>query len=113
MRGPRLIGARWLKNHGLELLFRDPATQRRSTRFVGPKAELTMAEAAVALRTYTLLLYRMRRLGRLKTTGRERSSRVPMAEVYRIKAAWAKRGRPSTRDTALEGITNPRRGAGG
>lgn len=91
MQGLRLIRAGWADNHGLLLTYQD-RNGVESRRFVGPRAVVTVAEAALALRTYPLLLYRMIRLRRLKATGRPRQRRVAMSEVYRLKAAWARAG---------------------
>jgi hypothetical protein len=53
----------------------------------GPRGTVSIAEAARALGTYELKLYRMKAAGQLKTRRIKGSLAVPVFELYRVRAA--------------------------
>ena len=97
MDSPRLKSVRWLKNHRVEVRY---AMSRGGMvrRFEGPRGRLSIAEAARALKTYVMMLYRLRDRGRLRLTQAFGVTMVPMGEVLRLRRDWPLRRRRQLSD---------------
>ena len=77
---PRLISARWLRNHGVLLRYAGNGAVP-ATRWVAPDGALTVGEAARLLGVYPLQVYRLERRGRFRFRDRAGVATVPLAAL--------------------------------
>jgi hypothetical protein len=90
-----LHSVRWLRNHGLTVGYRTAGGSAIKYRFVRPGESVTVLEAAKALGTYDMLLYRLAAKGGLKLMDNGGAARVPWRELSRLRRLW-RRGGPTT-----------------
>jgi len=83
-----LVSVRWLRNHGLSVTYRSRDGGRLLARFVRPGQSVTLLEAARALGTYPMLLYRLRDAGGLRVSQNGEAIQVPWRELMRLKRQW-------------------------
>lgn len=79
-----IVRVRVLGNSGAEVVQRFRGKQ--STRFVPPDGDLSITEAATALKTNTMRITRLAAAGRLETRELNFAVRIPLAEIRRLKA---------------------------
>lgn len=72
----------WLRNGWISIVYR--WKDRVAARRVRPGEAVTLAEAAAALRTYPMRLYRLRDCGQLRVVS-GRTVMVPWRELMRLK----------------------------
>ena len=79
MPSPRLISARWLQNHGIELCY-----SSGEPRWVPPDGALTVGQASRLLGILPLTIYRLSARGILRFRDRAGVATVSLAELRRL-----------------------------
>jgi hypothetical protein len=92
MGAPKLRSAVFLKNHGVRVSYAGTGIHR--IRFEPPNGTLTVGEAALALKTYPVLMDRLLRLKRLKYRMKGCRRMIRVSECLRLKRLW--RGKAPT-----------------
>lgn len=80
MAHPRLVSARWLKNHGVSLRY----AGNGGFRYVPPDGVLTVGEVAKLLNTYKLKVYRLEEQGRIRFVDR-RGGGIAMVRLAHVR----------------------------
>jgi hypothetical protein len=80
MAQPRLVSARWLKNHGVSLRYAGNGSTAR-LKFVPPDGALTVGEVAKLLNVYPLQVYRLVNRGVLTFKDRSGVATVPLKQI--------------------------------
>jgi excisionase family DNA binding protein len=77
------IKVRWLKNHGISVMHHTP--RGISTRFESVAGSVSVAEAAAALGTHTVKIYRMIESGKIRAQSRSGRVRVSVAQLRNLR----------------------------
>jgi excisionase family DNA binding protein len=78
------ISVKWLRNHGV-VVTRRHGVKKAARRFVRPHETLSVNEAAAALSTNDMRIYRLHSRGILDATKAGGELRIPLHEVKRLK----------------------------
>jgi hypothetical protein len=77
---PRLVSAKWLKNHGVMLRY----AGNGSGRFVPPQGELTTGQAARLLDVLPMQIYRLEARKLLRFRRRGGVAMIPLSDLRKL-----------------------------
>lgn len=79
-----LRSAKWLRNHGVSLLYSAPGSSPER-RYIAPDGELTVGQASRLLRCSEMRIYRMEKRGAIRLRPRNGVAMVPLGECRKAR----------------------------